>query len=159
MKNSAYGKLSKRKLFEKNDLFLYVFLLVLVVGIFLAVLLSPKQSSFGFNVSVDGKTAVTVKYVDNSVKVNEEFISLVEIDQASLRITIYFGEDKTHFNVIEYSTKEKWVKVSESNCSTSKECVNSPAITSSFGAIVCAPHKLKIASVNGENSFYPITGA
>ena len=85
-----------------------------------------------------------------------DFVLLTETDDG-YTLTIYTSNDKTGFNVIFINTKESSVKIIESTCSVSKDCVYSPAISNS-GAIYCAPHGIKIIPNGTSGNIPPIVG-
>ncbi len=67
-----------------------------------------------------------------------------------VKITYRSGED---WNVILLDTGEQSAKMIEANCSVRKDCTRMQPLKSARGAIICAPHKLKILPLDGEADF------
>lgn len=156
MKNDVYESLKARKPFEKWDVIAYVFILVLLLCLSIFFVFTPTEKSSGFKVELDGREIFNFYYDDCSYNSFHDFD--IDVDLSNNIITIYFDNAKTDYNVLEFSSVEKSVKVTESTCSASKECVHIPAIKNSLGSIYCTPHKLKITSLGGVPSG-PVTGA
>ena len=156
MKNDVYESLKARKPFETWDVITYVFILVLLLCLSIFFVFSPTEKSSGFKVECDGAKIFTFNYDDCSYVSTHDFS--IDVDLANNTITIYFDHAKTDYNVLEFDLEEKSVKVTESTCSASKECVHIPAIKDSLGTIYCTPHRLKISSLGGTPSG-PVTGA
>lgn len=148
------------KAFEINDVFLYVFLLVVVSVLFILFVFSQnKNTPDGFTITVNGKSACTFTCLDNNLTINEEFKSLITFIETEngVTLTVFTDESKSGYNVIFIDTFNQTAKVTESTCSISKDCVYSPAI-SRDGAIFCAPHGLKITPNGASGTIPPITG-
>lgn len=156
MKNNVYESLKARKPFEKYDVIVYVFLLVLLLCLSIFFVFSPTEKSSGFKLECDGKEIFTLNYDDCSYVCSHDFT--IDVDFSTNTITVYFDDAKTDYNILSFNTTEKSVKVIESTCSASKECVHIPAIKNSSGSIYCTPHKLKISSLDAAPSG-PVTGA
>ena len=156
MKNRIYESLKTRKPFETCDVFVYVFILILLFTLSIFFVFSPKSESSGFKAEVDGKTVFEFDYTNETYEIFEDFNIDVNLEENT--VTIYFDEQRTEYNVLLIDTENKSVKVTESTCSNSRECTRIPAVKDSSGSIYCTPHKLKIVSLsNSANE--PVTGA
>lgn len=129
--------------FYIKDLFVYLALILFIGALFLCFLLPKKQVSSGFTISISDQIIFTLSFDDLSVEISDDYLDKISIDKKNKLITIYHSTDKSTFNVIAYDDVNKSVVMKQSTCSATKECVQSPAISSS-GMIYCAPHNLKI---------------
>ena len=148
-----------RKQFEKNDIFIYMFILILIISLFLFCFLSPSGKSFGFICEYDGEKIFSFRYSDKSYYINENFTGRITLDLDNSTVTIFFDDEKTEYNVIQFDCGENKVKVTDSTCSISKDCTKIPAIVDKKNTIYCNPHRLKIVSLNKESILIPSTGA
>ena len=150
---------SSSKLFKKGDVFVYSFLAIAFLLLFLFLIIIPtKISSKGFSISVDGNSVANYYYENQSLEILDSSYSLlISYDTKGNTITIYTDSTKQHYNVIAIDNLNKTARVSDANCSVSKDCVYTPAIKNN-SAIVCAPHKLKIASLGKAVQTPPTTG-
>ncbi len=153
MKNSAEREIfeisKNKKPFEKGDILIYISLLFAIVFLFLFLVIIPKKNEgAGFKVFYKDELVVSVGY-GTPPQISSGWENMVEYNQSQNTLTVYFNQDKSDFNRLYINAKEKWIKMQESTCSPSKDCVHSPQISSS-GMIYCAPHQLKIVpNVNG----------
>lgn len=157
MKEKIFDRIRKSKPFEIKDIFIYSVALILVAGLFLSLLGFNKTDDIsGYKITVKSEVAVTISFIDG-VMVDPAFNELVLVKQDGnvFTITVY-TKDKSGFNEIIYNLAEKYIYVSESNCSESKDCTHFPKLIIS-GSIYCAPHQLKISPLN--NGFKnPVAG-
>ena len=138
--------------FKKWDLLLYSFIVAIVFFLILFfVILNNGSKANNFYVYHGDELMLTFDF-DKNVKVNEDYKNLIITtdNQDSLLIKVVNKDDVSLYNVIKVDTKNKKVSVCESNCSIGHDCVKCPAIDSDKGAIVCAPHHLKIVGSNGD---------
>lgn len=151
MKNAQ--ELRNRKLFLKRDAAVYAILLSAIFCLFLFfVILPQKNDAQGFCVYENETLILTCRYGQSPV-IEKEAQNRVLVDGND--IYVYFNEEKTDYNRITATNGE--VKITESTCSSTRDCVYEPAIKNS-GAIYCVPHKLKITPLNEERR-EPQTGA
>ena len=148
-----------KKPFEKHDIFIYVFLTVLIMVLFAIFIISPacnKNKTNGFQVQIDGKLALTC-YYDGKINVESSFSANVEKQDVEngVLIKIYTGENKSQFNLLKVDYKEQSVKITDSNCPT-KTCNHLPAIKNS-GSIICMPHGVTVTPI-GNKFTTPTTG-
>ena len=160
MKRSKFLEIKSKKPIEFNDLFLYTAAFVAVLVLFIVfVFLGDGKANYGFTITKDQKTVCSFTYSNESMTINDHFKDLVNVEKNDngYLITVFTSQDKLDYNVIFVDTSSRTVKVRDSTCSISKDCVYSPAIGED-GAIYCAPHGLKILPDNSSGRIPPITG-
>ena len=146
--------------FKTKDLFVYLALLLLIafLFIFFVIFKSPVGGN-GFSVTKDGKTVLNYYHSSNAIHVNEDFQSLVTINENGdkFEITIFTSTQKNSFNLLVIDKNNCSAKITESTCSHSKDCVYVGEITNS-GTIYCAPHHLKVSPLSQGGFIPPSTG-
>ena len=160
MKRKDLNSIKLSKPFMKGDLMIYSLLLLLVVALFFAFVIFPKNTvAKGFLVYKNDNTVLSYSFDTNTLIVSEDFKHLVEKSDTKNGFTLTVYTDKNHvgFNMLMVDTQSKSVKVIDSTCSLSKDCVSFPALTDK-GLIYCSPHGLKISPLNFTPSD-PSTGA
>lgn len=162
LKRKNFAQIKSEKPFRSGDVLIYSALLLIISVLFAVFIIFPSvnaSDSTGFEIEINGKTVCTFTYADKKLTVNDGFVSLVEYEEAEngLKITVFTSSEKEDFNELFADFSKKTVKVTDSNCSVSKDCVFSPAISNS-GAIYCAPHGLKIVPLGNNGFTPPITG-
>ena len=152
-KKNLDNNLKDRKIFLKKDIFVYIALLVLIALLFLVFIILPKAiTSNGFAVYVEDDCVIKYTYDNQKIEIASDWQDKVVVSDN--KITIYFSESE--YNEITINFSEKSVKMTDSTCSKTRDCVYEPKITNS-GIIYCAPHKLKITPLKLEKSS-PIIG-
>ncbi len=147
MKNIIFDKIKKRKAFEFNDIFIYLFLLLTIFLLFLFFIIIPQRTqSKGFKVLIDNKEVLSFYYQNQEFTYSEDLGDFVEIDKDKCQITIFYNSEKSDYNTIRYSALSNSVVMVDSTCSSSKDCIYEPAI-SKQGVIYCAPHNLIIVPI------------
>lgn len=157
LKVKNYEKIKQNKPFEINDIFVYLIIVVLIFSLFFCLIILPKSTtSNGFLVYKNQDKVLTYLHSQNTVIVEDDFLSLVQIEkgQNSTTIKIYHDKNKDKYNVIVFDHQSKKAKMQQSTCSQSKDCTFLPAIDNS-GMIYCAPHDLKIVPLNPTTSNVP----
>ncbi len=148
MKKDLLNIVKKGKPFKKTDLIIYLFIAVLIIGLFIGFyLFNNSSSSNGFSVYKNGNLILSCEY-GSSLSVEENYENLVEINENV--ITIFASAEKTRYNVLEVNHTEKSVDIIFSNCSSSHDCTSLPKISGGKGTLVCVPHSLIIKSFSGE---------
>ena len=138
-----------------KDVFLYVVLSVILIISFMFPLLNKSDNS-GFKITYLGQEIFNFNYQTKEYSrfdFNGEII--VESNSNGVEITIFFDSDHLEYNILSVDYKDNSVKMKDSTCSHKKDCIYSPAIKDS-GAIICAPHGIKVVCINGVVP--PITG-
>lgn len=128
------------------DLLLYSLIVAIVFFLILFFVIIPKNTKTNnFYVYHDNELVVTFDF-EKTVKIHEKYKNLVYTTDygGGIYIKVLNENDPILYNVIKVDVTNKKVSVSESNCSKSHDCVKCPAIDSDKGAIICAPHHLKI---------------
>ncbi len=122
--------------FKIGDVFVYIFIALLVMGSFASLyFMSRNVSQMRVVVEVEGKEVKSYPLQDNDEPIN---------------IRVDAGEDK--YNVIIIKNNEVYVK--EANCKD-QVCVNWGKIKRQGETIVCLPHKL-IVKIVGSSDNQPI---
>lgn len=148
MRNNIFNNIKVRKPFEVIDIFIYLFLLIVVFVLFLCFVILPHlESAEGFLIAKNGNTIVNFDYSSGKYSVDSEFKKLVVVDENSCTITVYTNEQKSEYNVIVFDREKKVVKMLDSTCSSTKDCIYEPEISVN-GMIFCAPHDLKVLPLN-----------
>lgn len=131
------------------DIIAYAVLSVLIIALLLSFTVGRgKTALVGFKVAYKGETVFTYNFDSGEMKVLDgELIAVDETEENADEITVKFTTpDKKGFNKILISVAERWVRVTESNCSTHKDCVYTTALkNNSSTPIICTPHALSIS--------------
>lgn len=158
VKKSEYTCVKNLKSFCFYDIIVYAITLLSIFFLFLFFVILPKENSVeGFLVTVDGQRVV--HYDLNTKIITTDVVDgvLVDIDTVENGYIITVSFESEHYNKIFFNISDNSAKVIESNCSSSKDCTFSPAITSN-GTIYCAPHRLKVLPITADGFSEPITG-
>lgn len=153
---------SKEKLyvFRKLDVLIYLVCAVLVATLFFVFVIPADAAySVGFKVYY-GQTVIYSYVYGETATVRDEWTDNIEISDKNggeFIVKIFTGNDKEFFNVLSVNDSEKSVRVSFSNCSTSKDCVHTPPLSGLGGAIICVPHNIRILPL-GDGYVPPVTG-
>lgn len=145
-----------RKIFVKRDVFVYLCLAIIIITLFSLLFIFREDDSQGFKVTINETTVLTHSY-GKDFKVESGFEDVIEITKSNdgENFTIKFNFEHG-FNTLIVNELEKTVKMQDSDC-PSKNCTYMPEISSS-GAIYCAPRKLKISPISGDEFTTPSTG-
>lgn len=159
MDKVKFEKIKSQKPFSKKDFFVFAILFVVIITLFISLIfLSKKSPTKGFRVLINNDQVLEFDFKTSTAKVNDAYKHKVLIDYESNKIIVYIDDSKTEFNEIQFDTKKNTVKISDSTCSLSKDCVFMPKISDDKGVIYCAPHALKILPLGDNLSNSPITG-
>ena len=154
-----FEKIKSQKPFSKKDFIVFAILFAVIITLFISLIfLSKKSPSKGFKVLINNDQVLEFDYKTSSAKISDNYKDKILIDYESKKIIIYIDNSKTKFNEIVFDSNKKTVKISNSTCSLSKDCVYMPHITDDKGVIYCAPHALKILPLGDNLSNSPITG-
>ena len=155
MRDNIFNSVKVRKSFEAIDIFIYLFLLIIVFVLFLCFVILPHtKSAEGFLIAKNDTTIVTFNYSSGKCSIDSEYENLVILDEDNCTITVYTDEKKCEYNVIVFDSEKKIVRMLDSTCSSTKDCVYEPEISAS-GVIFCAPHDLKVLPLS--DNFSPTT--
>ena len=159
MKKDKIKGLVNNKPFNKFDFIALLCVLIFILSLFISfVFFSSHDSTKGFIIQIENVNVFTYNYSTNEYSVGSEYDSLIEVDLDSQTITIYADLTKQHYNKLKYDAKNKNVKMVDSNCSSSKDCVYMPEISDNLGIIYCAPRKIKILPIGGRLNNSPVIG-
>ena len=159
MNANKFEKIKSTKPFNKKDFFVYAILFVVILSLFLTlVLLSQKSPVKGFKVLIGNEIVLEFSFDTSSAKIKDGYQDLIDVDYENNKITVYFNQEKNDFNEISYDITSKSVRMNNSTCSHSKDCVYMPKIIDDKGLIYCAPHELKILPLSEKLSNSPVTG-
>ena len=147
MKINVLERIKESKPFHFGDLFVYILSAIFLFILFAVfVIFPPTTQSDGIKITKDGKEVFTYYFSSHDYQIVNEFSDLIVVNESDegLYVKIFFDDLKRSFNVVYIDFSSSTARVTESNCSSSKDCVHSSPVKDS-GVIVCAPHKLKIA--------------
>lgn len=128
------------KWFSIWDLIAFGVIIVTAVALILAFTLGRDKSALsGFSVKYRGETIYEYDFDSGKVlKINEEYI---KADGGALR----FDDGNGGFNLIYVDTAARTVDVTDSNCSSHKDCVHTAKMTNNSSMpIICTVHDLVI---------------
>ncbi len=149
-KTPLSAEIKKRKIFVKRDIFVYVSIAVLVLGLFISLLVFNNKDADGFKVELNGQTVLTHVY-GKEFKVEKDFLSKVTVSNDGEHFTVKITS-ADGYNILFVNESDKSVKMQESDC-PSQNCVHMQEIKNA-GAIFCAPRQLKITPLF-DNEFVP----
>jgi len=148
-----FDDIKKSKFFEKADVIVYAFVLLLIVALFSVFIWSADEKTLtGISVSTteNGNAAVIFIYEFETDKITiasewEERIVVTETDD-ELQIKFIFGDE---YNLLTILKKEKIAVMTEATCSFHQDCTKFPPITDGSGVIICIPHGLTVYGIGG----------
>ena len=118
------------------------------------IILPQNNHPKGFKILIDNREVLTFDYQSEYCSFLEDYSNLIEIDESKKQITIFHNQQRNSYNVIKYDTIKGSVKMLDSTCSNSKDCVYEIAISKN-GAIYCAPHNLLIIPITSNSISKP----
>ncbi|MBO4990105.1 MAG: NusG domain II-containing protein [Clostridia bacterium] len=131
----------KSPFFRKGDIFLYLVLVLVIVGLF----------CFGFATKEEGELENLLVYRDDTLVFSYSFAEdkynayeevKVEETKEGYLVTIYTEGEYNLFCI----EKRGYVKMLDADCSVHRDCVAMWAITDRSGVIICTPHHLKLCA-------------
>ncbi|MEG1706008.1 MAG: FAD:protein FMN transferase [Clostridia bacterium] len=160
------GQVRKGKPFLFKDIFVYVALAVLIVGLF-AVFVFPKGAALKkievYEMASSSKLMFSYSFVTNDYSIAIGYEKRIKITESKdkLLVTVYERDiddttdlTKVGYNIIEISIVKDnlYAKVIEADCSKMPDCVNNFfPIKAGNDSIICIPHGIKVIGV-GEKS-------
>jgi len=154
-KSISANEISKNKVFEIKDLFVYGLLCFFIFILFCATIFSCKKSNDGFIVSVNGTRIITHSY-GKDFDIDKEWKNKIIINETENGYLIKVQASDGGHNTIFCNEKDKFVKMLDSDC-PSGNCKYMSEIKNS-GAIYCAPRDLKIVPLEFDGNLSPVTG-
>lgn len=145
-------QIKSRRIFENFDILIYSLLIFSVFALFLFCVIIPKNKSIsGFSAKINDETLFSY-YFDGQINISDNYINLIDFDNENHLITVFFNSEHTEFNILEFDDATRYVKMQNSTCSKTKDCVKEKALNYN-NIIYCAPHNLKIIPIlNGKTS-------
>ncbi len=133
------------KWFSIWDLVAFGVILITAVALILVFTLGRDKSALsGFSVSYRGETVLTYEFGDDKPRVLNG--TYVEVNDENGGFTVRFTDDSGGYNIIYVDTAARTVDVTDSNCSTHKDCVHTAKLKSnSSPPIICTVHALTVA--------------
>ncbi len=134
------GQVKKDKGFKLFDLIIYGALVLLVTALFLGIFLTRDTSPLtGVRILYGNQTVYEYSFEDGETVCADCVEKREESGGITLKITAEGG-----FNTVYIDKAAHTVKVTESDCSSHRDCVYFPAIADNSSFISCVPHKLTI---------------
>lgn len=135
------------KWFKIWDLIVYGLLIGTIVALILIFALAGKGKVLdGITVSYKGEQVFTYSFTEGTYEIAKAENLEVDKDVDDELILTFYTDGKAGYNRIVIDKKNKRVKVTESDCSTHKDCVHTPALSGTRSVpILCTPHALAIA--------------
>lgn len=142
-------KNKKNLFFKKADVFLYASIFLFISFLFVLFVLLPKLNDKNVvNVYYKNQEIISVFIKTNNYTLTDCNGVFVKADDNGEEIvfSVYIGSEMKDYNIITYKKSDKSIFVSDSNCSSRKDCVYTSPIKNGKGIIICAPHELKIVA-------------
>lgn len=135
------------KWFSIWDLVVFGVIIITAVALILAFTLGRDKSKFGgFSVSFRGETVLTYEFGNDKPPsvLNGEYIEVKMEDNGNY--TVRFTNGDGGYNVIYVDAAARTVDVTDSNCSSHKDCVHTAKLkNNSSPPIICTVHGLTVA--------------
>lgn len=134
-------EIKNSKWFSIWDLVAFGVIIIIAVVLILSFTIGRDKSALGgFSVSYRGESIYEYDFDSGMVlKINEKYI---KVDGDRLR----FDDGNGGYNIIYVNTAAKTVDVTDSNCSSHKDCVHTAKLTSNSSApIICTVHGLTVS--------------
>ena len=107
MKNVILDKVKQKKIFEFNDIFVYLFILIAIALLIIFFTIIPQRNHpKGFKVLVDNEEFLTFYYQSQEFTYSENLRNFIEIDKDNGQVVIFHNLEKTNYNVIKYNVKK-----------------------------------------------------
>lgn len=134
-------EIKNSKWFSIWDLVAFGVIIIIAVVLILSFTIGRDKSALGgFSVSYRGESIYEYDFDSGKVlKINEKYI---KVDGDRLR----FDDGNGGYNIIYVDTASKTVDVTDSNCSSHKDCVHTVKLTNNSSApIICTVHGLTVS--------------
>lgn len=134
-------EIKNSKWFSIWDLVAFGVIIIIAVVLILSFTIGRDKSALGgFSVSYRGESIYEYDFDSGKVlKINEKYI---KVDGDRLR----FDDGNGGYNIIYVDTAAKTVDVTDSNCSSHKDCVHTAKLRSNSSApIICTVHGLTVS--------------
>ena len=147
-------QVKKDRLFRLWDILVYgIIVAVIVVQFVVFVFTSGGGTATGIEVYYDSVLAFSYSFETDEYKIYLEDNIAVEDGDGVLTVTFCTDggslQQLVNYNIIEIDKTACTADVTESDCSNSKECVNSPAVPNSYNLpITCVVHRLVVTATD-----------
>lgn len=168
----AYPKLNKKfksrntvilarnsKPFVINDIFVYLSVAIVIVVLFTVfVFTAPVTELEYINLYSNGEMVYKFDCNSNIGAITQANYSdrvTVSINDGIYLVTVYESSGSEHYNTVEIKpvNGKYQAKITQANCSNTKECVNNfPSIKSGNGIIICTVHNFFVVGVDKNQS-------
>ncbi|MDE6850333.1 MAG: hypothetical protein K2J54_03300 [Clostridia bacterium] len=138
-------EIKNSKWFSIWDLVAFGVIVITAVALILSFTIGRDKSALGgFLISYRGEQVLSYEFGGKADVLNEKYVLLEEGDGGfTVRFTT---DDGRGYNVIYVDTAAKTVDVTESNCSSHKDCVHTAKLSNNSSApIICTVHGLTVA--------------
>lgn len=139
-------EIKNSKWFRIWDFVVFGVIIVVAVALILAFTLGRDKSKLGgFSVSFRGETVLTYEFgSDKPPKVLNA--AYIEVKEGNGGFTVRFESGDGGYNVIYVDTAARTVDVTDSNCSTHRDCVHTAKLTTNSSLpIICTVHGLTVS--------------
>lgn len=156
MKKQSVEDIKKSKYFSVWDIIPYAVVLVVAVVLMLVFLLPDKEKMSGFYVEYGEVRILTYDFSSDEFSVADGYAANVVVKDENGGHTVEINTDDG-VNVFFVDVEKRTVKMTDADCSFTRDCTYMPAIEESGDSIICVPHKLKIIA-EGSGVTSPVTG-
>ncbi len=153
MSGKVFSRVRGGGFFKRADIVVYALIAVVAIVLLLVFLLPSDEGLSGFEITYDGATVLTYDF-DDGLMVKDAFRDAVVTTEGDggLYLTVTTADG---VNTCFVDLGERSVKMTDADCSVSKDCTYMPALDGD-GAIVCVPNRIRIVPVGGISA--PVTG-
>jgi len=155
MSERKTDQIKKGKWFSLADLIVYALILAVAIAL-ICVRISTKSGKAlqGFEVVYKNDVILSFSFDDGTFSPTEGGRDNLVYEKVEDGFTLYFTtDDGDGKNEIFVNIEKRTVKITSSNCSTSRDCVYTSAISGEDSApIICLPHALIIRSLTFTDS-------
>lgn len=154
MSGKVFSRVRGGGFFKRADIVVYALIAVVAIVLLLVFLLPQDGGLSGFEITYDGATVLTYDF-DDGLSVEDGFADSVEVTEGDGGLYLTVTTDDG-VNTCFVDPADRRVKMTDADCSLSKDCTYMPALDSGGGAIVCVPNRIRIVPVGGISA--PVTG-
>ena len=154
MSGKAFSRVRGGKFFKRADIIVYALIAVVSIVLLLVFLLPKEEDLTGFEITYDGARVLTYEF-DGGLDVEDGYFDRVSIEKNDGGVYITLTTDDG-VNTCFVDLERRSVKMTDADCSVSKDCTYMPALDGDGGAIICVPNRIRIIPVGGISS--PVTG-
>lgn len=154
MSGKVFSRVRGGGFFKRADIVVYALIAVVAIVLLLVFLLPSDGGLSGFEITYDGATVLTYDF-DDGLTVKDAFRDAVVTTEGDggLYLTVTTADG---VNTCFVDLGERSVKMTDADCSVSKDCTYMPALDGGDGAIICVPNRIRIVPVGGISA--PVTG-